>query len=114
VSSLRLRAHLNVAIPSTFSASEATNPAFGYGAPHLSARGTLTLLNNVLLSAHFHIADQLPKTLKNVSALISSAERQSANLTIVEGPHTRILGFIIPMVFGTLPSNLCHVSQRWS
>src|SRR6516225_9336388 len=27
-------------------------PAFGYGAPHLSARGTLTLLNNVLLSTH--------------------------------------------------------------
>jgi hypothetical protein len=71
----------------------------------LSTRGTLTLLNNVLLSAHFHIADQLPKTLKNVSALISSAERQSANLTIVEGPRTRILGFIIPMVFGTLPGN---------
>ena len=26
---------------------------FGYGAPHLSARGTLTLLNNALLSAHY-------------------------------------------------------------
>src|SRR5262250_883715 len=38
-------------------ASEAINPAFGYGAPHLSARGTLTPLNNALLSAHFSIAD---------------------------------------------------------
>jgi len=28
-------------------------PAFGYGAPHLSARGTLTLLNNALLSTHY-------------------------------------------------------------
>jgi hypothetical protein len=28
-------------------------PAFGYGAPHPGARGTLTLLNNVLLSTHF-------------------------------------------------------------
>ena len=28
-------------------------PAFGYGAPHLSARGTSTLLNNVLLSTHY-------------------------------------------------------------
>jgi len=28
-------------------------PAFGYGAPHSSARGTLTLLSNVLLSTHF-------------------------------------------------------------
>src|SRR5882724_9758225 len=32
-------------------------PLLGYGAPHLSARGTSTLLNNVLLSAHFRIAD---------------------------------------------------------
>src|ERR1019366_5237071 len=27
--------------------------AFGYGAPHPSARGTSTLLNNALLSAHY-------------------------------------------------------------
>ena len=39
-------------VPSTSPASEAFSPAFGYGAPHLSARGTLTLLNNVLLSTH--------------------------------------------------------------
>src|SRR5882724_5049679 len=31
----------------------------GHGAPHLSARGTSTLLNNALLSAHFRVADQL-------------------------------------------------------
>src|SRR5215831_10676605 len=28
-------------------------PAFGYDAPHLGARGTSTLLNNVLLSTHY-------------------------------------------------------------
>jgi hypothetical protein len=28
-------------------------PAFGYDAPHSSARGTSTLLNNALLSAHY-------------------------------------------------------------
>jgi hypothetical protein len=28
-------------------------PAFGYGSPHLRARGTSTLLNNALLSAQF-------------------------------------------------------------
>ena len=28
-------------------------PAFGYGAPHSSARGTSTLLNSALLSAHY-------------------------------------------------------------
>src|ERR1019366_5636646 len=33
-------------------------PLFGYGSPHLSARGTSTLLNNALLSAHFLFADQ--------------------------------------------------------
>jgi hypothetical protein len=33
------------------------NPAFGYGTPHLGARGTSTLLNNALLSARFRIAD---------------------------------------------------------
>jgi len=27
-------------------------PVFGYGAPHLSVRGTLALLNNALLSTH--------------------------------------------------------------
>jgi hypothetical protein len=34
-------------------------PLLGYGAPHLSARGTSTLLNNALLSAHFWASDGL-------------------------------------------------------
>jgi hypothetical protein len=34
-------------------------PLLGYGAPHLSARETSTVLNNALLSAHFRIADHL-------------------------------------------------------
>jgi hypothetical protein len=33
-------------------------PLLGYGAPHLSARGTSTLLNNALLSARFRVADR--------------------------------------------------------
>src|SRR6266851_4158113 len=36
-------------------------PLLGYGAPHLSARGTSTLLNNALLSAHFRLADDRPR-----------------------------------------------------
>src|SRR6202035_891305 len=32
-------------------------PLLRYGAPYLSARGTSTLLNNALLSAHFLFAD---------------------------------------------------------
>ena len=31
--------------------------AFGYGAPHLSARGASSLLNNALLSTRFRLAD---------------------------------------------------------
>src|SRR5215831_11265743 len=34
-------------------------PAFGYYAPHSSARGTLTLLNNVLLSTHYRVVTLL-------------------------------------------------------
>src|ERR1019366_7917804 len=52
VSDFRLRARLDVSIPSTSPASEAFNPAFGYSAPHPSTGGTSTLLINALLSAH--------------------------------------------------------------
>ena len=37
-------------------------PTFGYGAPHLGARGTSTLMSNALLSAHFRLADNSPRT----------------------------------------------------
>ena len=53
VSSFRLRARLGFSIPSLFSGQRDVNPAFGYSAPHLSAGGTSTLLNNALLSAHY-------------------------------------------------------------
>jgi len=60
VSSFRLRARLDVSIPSAFSGQRGYEPRFlGYGAPHLSARGTSTLLNNALLSAHFRASDGL-------------------------------------------------------
>ena len=35
-------------------------PAFGYGTPHPGARGTSTLLNNVLLSTHYGRSDSRP------------------------------------------------------
>ena len=61
VSDFRLRARLDVSIPSTSPASEAFNPAFGYGAPHPSTGGTSTLLINALLSAHHgSICDSRP------------------------------------------------------
>ena len=56
VSSFRLRARVGFSIPSLFSSQRDVNPAFGYSAPHLSAGGTSTLLNNALLSAHYRPA----------------------------------------------------------
>src|SRR6202035_1101049 len=52
VSGFRFRARLGFSIPSTFSGPRGVTPAFGYSAPHSSARGTSTLLINALLSAH--------------------------------------------------------------
>src|ERR1700730_11052041 len=53
VSSFRFRAPLGFSIPPTFSGPRGITPAFGYGAPHPSARGTSTLLSNALLSAPY-------------------------------------------------------------
>ncbi len=54
-----LSARLDVSIPSAFFGQRDITPAFGYGAPHSGARGTSTLLNNALLSAHFRASDGL-------------------------------------------------------
>ena len=56
VSGFRLRARLGFSIPSSLPGQRGITPAFGYGAPHSSARGTSTLLNNALLSAHYAAA----------------------------------------------------------
>ena len=53
VSSFRFRARLGFSIPFTLSGPRGITPAFGYGAPHSSARGTSTPLSNALLSAHY-------------------------------------------------------------
>ena len=45
VSGFRLRARLDFSIPSSSSGQRGITPAFGYSAPHPSARGTSTLLN---------------------------------------------------------------------
>ena len=41
------------AVPISRCGQRVVTPAFGYGSPHLGARGTSTLLNNALLSAHY-------------------------------------------------------------
>jgi hypothetical protein len=53
VSGFRFRARLGFSIPSSFFGPRGITPAFGYNAPHSSVRGTSTLLNIALLSAHY-------------------------------------------------------------
>ena len=53
VSGFRFRARLGFSIPSLLSGPRGITPAFGYCAPHSSAGGTLTLMSNTLLRAHF-------------------------------------------------------------
>jgi hypothetical protein len=53
VSSFRLRVRLDFSIPSAFFGQRGATPAFGYGAPHLGARGTRTLLDIASLSTRF-------------------------------------------------------------
>src|SRR6516164_4429681 len=60
VSGFRFRARLGFSIPPTFSGPRGITPAFGYSAPHSSARGTLTLLNNALLSARYGVLTLTP------------------------------------------------------
>jgi hypothetical protein len=52
VSGFRLRARLGFSIPRALSGQRGFIPAFGYDTPHPSIRGTLTLPNKALLSAH--------------------------------------------------------------
>ena len=65
VSGFRLRAHLGFSIPSSHFGQRGITPAFGYGAPHLSAGGTSTLPIWALPSAHyvylkpFDVADEI-------------------------------------------------------
>ena len=61
VSGFRFRARLGFVIPSTLSGPRGITPAFGYGAPHLSARGTLTLLSSALLSTPYAPSDNPKK-----------------------------------------------------
>src|SRR5208283_4769188 len=53
VSGFRLRARLDVSIPSPRFGRRGITPAFGYSAPHPSAGGTSTLLTHALPSAHY-------------------------------------------------------------
>jgi len=49
------------AVLTSFCGQRVVTPAFGYGTPHLGARGTSTLLKNALLSAHYVTIAELSK-----------------------------------------------------
>ena len=83
-------------------------PAFGYGAPHLSARGTLTLLNNVLLSTHYGRSDSC-----------SAALRPSLGMNTVFGHEQVSLIHVhdLPAILSPTTCGCCvsprHVTCRW-
>jgi|CXWL01.1.fsa_nt_gi hypothetical protein len=62
VSGFRLRARLDFSIPAFFPGQRGITPAFGYSAPHPSATGTLTLLNNALAQSAHYESPQTPAT----------------------------------------------------
>src|SRR5579871_435245 len=55
-------------------------PAFGYGAPHPSARGTSTLLNNALLSAQYALLLTSAARSKRLAASSVANSRRTADL----------------------------------
>jgi len=65
---------------SPLSRQRGITPAFGHGTPHPGARGTSTLLNNVLLSTHYGRSDSGP--LRRGSArVISRFDRPTGSYT---------------------------------
>ena len=53
----------------SLSGQRGITPAFGYDAPHPSVRGTLTLPNNALLSAHYDLLRLLSPTFLRISVV---------------------------------------------
>src|SRR6202051_1677602 len=82
VSGFRFRARLGFSIPSTFSGPRGVIPAFGYSAPHSSARGTSTLLINALLRSYLWAS---PTPDRAASRLCLPARRCSLALAAVPG-----------------------------
>jgi hypothetical protein len=97
VSGFRFRARLGFVIPSTFSGPRGITPAFGYSAPHSSAKGTLTLLSNALLSAHYAAV----RLLRDVHVRIVALRLLGPVSTLIE-----------PRRPGDLPVLVHVVSQR--
>jgi len=112
VSDFRLRARLDISIPSTSPASEAFNPAFGYGTPHPSAGGTSTLLINALLSAH-HGSIRGSRPIG-----ISDYPRRHSVKTVTRcrstcGPAHRLILTLESSASRTQPTTTLGNDQRW-
>jgi len=84
-------------------------PAFGYGTPHPGARGTSTLLNNVLLSTHYGRSDS------GVHALFSALPGRRGRLfcTPVSLIHAIDLPTILSPITCACSVSPRHVTCRW-
>ena len=70
----------------TLSGQRGITPAFGYSAPHPGARGTLTLLNNVLLRTHYGRSDSCPPSPRALpSGLVAGSFSGQVSLIHVPG-----------------------------
>jgi len=72
-----------LAVSSFLRPARLRTPLLGYGAPHLNARGTSTLLNNALLSAHFRIAASFWPTIRTQGCRLSNVDRLELNITLI-------------------------------
>ena len=92
VSSFRFRARLDLSIPSAFSGQRGCEPRFLIWRPHLSARGTSTLLNKALLSAYFRLADrEFPRPSGSYTATAKAFDWTPAVHSLPAGLHEKEL-----------------------
>jgi hypothetical protein len=103
VSGFRFRARLGFSIPLTLPGPRGITPAFGYSAPHSSARGTSTLLSNTLLSAHYEAVRPC------VGASVLWASRLSR---LCRFPSDRQPGSQVPYEKPELESRLLYTGHR--
>ena len=92
----------------TLSGQRGIAPAFGYDAPHPGARGTSTLLNNVLLSTHYGRSDSC------AYSLFSALPRRRGRLFYAQVSLIHALGLpaIPPPTISECLASSGHVTHR--
>src|SRR6266567_6122701 len=80
--------------PTSFCGQRVVTPAFGYGSPHLGARGTLTLLNNALLSAHYR-PGRIPLAFHRLPGVTGYTASCSADFATGRGGFLQLLSMTL-------------------